>query len=92
MSFYVKAEFEVGDWVLLTEPYKKELKLQHGDIDYYISLYEYPQEILDIREDSYSDMGFLFAFSAFKKTRILKGQFRKATELEIKKIKIKNMF
>ena len=91
MSFYVKAESEVGDWVLLTDSHIKELKLQHGG-NYYISLYEYPQEILDIREDMYSDMGFLFAFSAFKKTRILKGQFRKATELEIKKIKIKNMF
>jgi hypothetical protein len=81
-------EFEIGDWVILTDTYITQYDHKANK---YVKDFNYPQEIIDIHEDFFLD-SLVYAFSSKKISKINKGQFRKATEQEIKKFKLKNIF
>ena len=93
MKSVIKNEFEIGDWVILNKSYIKELKSEHNDnVDIYINIYSEPQKIVDIYESFFVDNSPAYAFSKNRITKIENGQFRKATDVEIKKSEIKNIF
>ena len=88
MQAHYEYEFEIGDWVILTETY---IAQYDHKANRYIKGFNYPQEILDIHENFLGNFPG-YVFSDTKTTKIDKGQFRKATENEIKQMKIKNIF
>ena len=79
-----KNNFIVGDWVIMNESYKENLKNKFGvNAKIFIMNFDYPQEIQSSEKEI---LGFL------ENKRMWNKAFRLATEKEIKEYKLKNIF
>jgi hypothetical protein len=89
--FEKEGKFNVGDWVILDEEFKKKiLAIDINNKDIYN--HNFPQKIIKIKNKENKDKVPIYFLSSKNVIAMKKNSFRIATEKDFIKDKIKNVF